>query len=145
MTQPQDAVPTPAPTEGALAVNVLLPWTLGVTLKTNVLVDGMRMVNAAGRNVYPLAPGRHNLSCEVNSGGSTFGQVDLAVDITPGQTTEVYYAAPLSANRPGRLGLTPQVPYRGGAAGCVIAGVIGFLVFFVFWVVIGGFLALGQR
>jgi len=145
MTQPQDAVPTPAPTEGALAVNVLLPWTLGVTLKTNVLVDGMRMVNAAGRNVYPLAPGRHNLSCEVNSGGSTFGQVDLAVDLTPGQTTEVYYAAPLSARQQGRISLTPLEPAKGGLRGCVFVALAMFVFLFFAWVIIGGFLALGPR
>ena len=143
MTDPQDTLP--APTSGAISVTVTLPWTVGVAIKPNVLLEGVRMVNAAGRNVYPVTPGRHMLSCEVNVNGSTFGQGDIAVDVEPGATTEVYYAAPLSANRPGRLGLTPQVPYRGGAAGCVIAGVIGFLVFFVFWVVIGGFLALGQR
>ncbi|HOF36092.1 MAG TPA: hypothetical protein PLZ83_13190 [Dermatophilaceae bacterium] len=143
MTTPQDALPAPA--SGEIAVTISLPWTIGVSIKPNVLLDGVRMVNAAGRNVYPVAPGRHMLSCEVNVSGSTFGQGDIAVDVQPGATTEVYYAAPLSANLPGRLGLTPQTPYRGGAAGCILAAVIGFLVLFVFWVVIGGFLAVGRR
>jgi len=143
MTTPQDASPAPAP--GAVAVTISLPWTIGVSIKPNVLLDGVRVVNAAGRNVYPAAPGQHLLSCEVNVRGSTFGQGDIAVDVQPGATTEVYYAAPLSANLPGRLGLTPQEPYRGGAAGCLIAAAIGFVVLFVFWVVIGGFLLLGPR
>ena len=69
MTTPQDALPAPA--SGEIAVTISLPWTIGVSIKPNVLLDGVRMVNAAGRNVYPVAPGRHMLSCEVNVSGST--------------------------------------------------------------------------
>ena len=82
MTTPQDALPAPA--SGEIAVTISLPWTIGVSIKPNVLLDGVRMVNAAGRNVYPVAPGRHMLSCEVNVSGSTFGQGDIAVDVQPG-------------------------------------------------------------
>ena len=109
MTQPQDAlVPT---TQSAVAVTVTVAKPIGMTPKSNVLLDGTRMVNTVGRNVYPVAPGQHMLSCEVNVGGSTFGQADIAVEVLPAQTTEVYYSAPMDARKPGRIGLTPQAPY----------------------------------
>jgi hypothetical protein len=114
MTTPQDALPAPA--SGEIAVTISLPWTIGVSIKPNVLLDGVRMVNAAGRNVYPVAPGRHMLSCEVNVSGSTFGQGDIAVDVQPGVTTEVYYAAPCRS-LPGRPA-SPADPTV-GAAGCI--------------------------
>jgi len=141
MTQPQDA--PLASTEGALAVTVTLPWTLGVKLKTNVIVDGVRMVNAAGRNVYPLSPGRHMLSCEVNYGGSTFGQTDLAVDIVPGQTTEVFYAAPVSQRQQGRIGFTPMEVSNGRLSGCTVAIVATVALLFFAWVIVAGFLVFG--
>ncbi|HRW17931.1 MAG TPA: hypothetical protein P5181_03700 [Dermatophilaceae bacterium] len=114
MSLPQDAA-----SMSALAVTVTTPAIN--RYKVNVIVDGVRMVNGRGRNVYPLAPGRHMLSCEGNNAGMTFGQADLQVDIAPGQVVETFYAAPYNSSQPGRLGFTPQQSAGPTGLGCGLA------------------------
>lgn len=113
---PQDRPDGPVP--GGIAVNVTPIRGAG---KVNVLLDGIRMVNQPGRTVYPAQPGVHMLSCELNSGGLTFGQVDLQVPVHPGVLTEVYYAPPWTAGGQGRIGFAPVRRMRlSRAQGCAL-------------------------
>ena len=154
MTDPQGHSPAPDPSpapdstsatdSGTLAVTVGLPWTLGVTLRPSVTIDGVSRSHTAGRNTYAVAPGRHTVACAVNTGGGEFGAATHEVDVEAGRTAEVFYAAPMSARDPGRIGSSPQEPYRGGLSRTAIGVVIGILGLFMVWVVIAGFLVLGR-
>jgi hypothetical protein len=136
--------PLPATDSGTLAVTVGLPWTLGVTLRPSVTIDGVSRSHTAGRNTYAVAPGRHTVACAVSTGGAEFGVATHDVDVEAGRTAEVFYAAPMSARDPGRIGSIPQEPYRGGLSRTAIGVVIGILGLFMVWVVIAGFLVLGR-
>ena len=136
--------PSPATDSGTLAVTVGLPWTLGVTLRPSVTIDGVSRSHTAGRNTYAVAPGRHTVACAVSTGGGEFGAATHEVDVEAGRTAEVFYAAPMSARDPGRIGSSPQEPYRGGLSRTAIGVVIGILGLFMVWVVIAGFLVLGR-
>ena len=102
----------------------------------NLSAAGSALVIAAGATRQS-----GSMNIPVNVGGSTFGQADIAVEVLPGQTTEVYYSAPMDARKPGRIGLTPQAPYSTKAIRAftgVTIGIVGVIAL----AVIVGFLSL---
>lgn len=78
-------------------------------VKPAITVDGYRILGAWGRNVVPLAPGRHQL--EVYTPyflPSRVGPAALVFDVVPGQTLEIEYRSPLVVFLGGSLGAPPQ-------------------------------------
>jgi hypothetical protein len=78
-------------------------------VKPAITVDGYRLPAQWGRNVIPLAPGRHQF--EVYTPyflPPRVGPAGLMFDVLPGQTLELEYRSPLIVFLGGSLGAPPQ-------------------------------------
>jgi hypothetical protein len=78
-------------------------------VKPAITVDGYRVASTWGRNLIPLAPGRHTL--EVYTPyflPPRVGVAGLMFDVLPGQTIELEYRSPMLVFMGGSLGAPPQ-------------------------------------
>ncbi|QSB17217.1 hypothetical protein JQS43_09520 [Natronosporangium hydrolyticum] len=96
--------------------------------KPKVFLNGQEIAtNAWGRQVWTVSPGQHQLHVHVPYIiPSQIGKADVTVPVSPGQTVEVEYKAPLWVFSGGALGPPPQ---KYPAAGITIGLLIAFVVF----------------
>ena len=96
----------PPPPPGYLRVN--LQGNRGITLITpSVQVNGYPVPAQFGANVIPMPPGVHTVSAHAQWMWR-YGQATQQVQLAPGQTVDVYYAAPLLTFMRGAMGFTKQ-------------------------------------
>jgi hypothetical protein len=98
--------------------DALLKFTVQGNIMTSNLVpptltiDGFpASTTLAGTKDIPIMSGRHHLQAH-SQWMRRYGQAELIVDISPGQTVEVFYAPPYHQFTDGAMGLTPQ-PRKG--------------------------------
>jgi hypothetical protein len=78
-------------------------------VKPAITVDGYRVASVWGRNLIPLAPGRHQLDVYTPYFlPSRVGPAGLMFDVAPGQTLELEYRSPMLVFLGGSLGAPPQ-------------------------------------
>ena len=81
-----------------------------------------------GRNVLPVAPGRHQVHVHTPYFlPPQVGPADTAVDVMPGQTLELEYRSPLVVFMKGALGTPPQ-KYPGMLFTIIIYAVLALLI-----------------
>jgi hypothetical protein len=112
---PQGGYPPPgAPGGGSSAIAVttkFMPLSFFFFFfKPTIGIDGQQPIAGTwGRNVYPVAPGQHQVHTHVPYFlPPRVGSADLVVDALPGQTVELEYKAPLIVFSGGSLGPPPQ-------------------------------------
>lgn len=98
-----------------------------------VQIDGHPVPASYGSNHLPVPAGRHTISAEA-TWIVKYGQASYDVEVQPGQTVPVFYAAPMVQFMKGRMGPTKQK--RPGASAFVI--LIAVIVVIVVIAVIAG-------
>lgn len=76
-----------------------------------LLVDGHQMPSQYGANVHQVVAGRHRVELYAQW-MRRYGQAAMDVDVRPGETVDVFYAAPLHQFTTGNIGLVKQ-PRKG--------------------------------
>lgn len=94
-------------------------------LTPKVFIDGHPVPASYGLNRLPVPAGRHTLSAYA-TWIVKYGEASYDVDVQPGQTVPVFYAAPMVQFMKGRMGPTKQKR----------PGLIGFVVLLVVIIVI---------
>jgi len=111
-------------------------WTSSIAAPT-ITVNGHQVAAGYGDTIVPVFPGR----CTVEAKARwmrEYGQAAYTVDLAPGQSADVWYAAPFTQFQTGSMGPTKQ-PRKGGLTlGLIVAGVL--LVFVVLPLVAAGLL-----
>jgi len=98
--------PTPAPT-GWVALTVQGSVMTSNLIPPKVTMNGHPVPVSYGENPVPVHPGR--LRVEVSCQWlREYGQAALDIDVAPGQTVPVFYAAPLHQFSRGRIGFERQ-------------------------------------
>ncbi|NNG40501.1 hypothetical protein HJ588_14625 [Flexivirga sp. ID2601S] len=112
--QPHQPAPQAYPPAGAPGMpSGLIRLTLqGSPLTSNILtpkvqIDGYPVAVSYGVNTIPVPPGPHRVSAHA-TWIVRYGQASYDVDVAPGQTAEVYYAAPFVQFMKGAMGPTKQ-------------------------------------
>lgn len=96
----------PPPPPGYLRIN--LQGNRMLTMITpSVQVNGYPVPAQFGPNVVPMPPGVHTVSAHAQWMWS-YGQASQQVQVAPGQTVDVYYAAPVLTFMRGAMGFTKQ-------------------------------------
>ena len=97
-------------------------------VKPAITIDGYQVPGVWGRNVIPVAPGRHQLHVHTPYFlPSKVGPADTAVDLAPGQTVELEYRSPVVVFMGGALGAPPQ-KYPGLPVLIIIYVVLALLI-----------------
>ncbi|TQK71149.1 hypothetical protein [Nocardioides sp. SLBN-35] len=96
----------PPPPPGYLRVN--LQGNRMLTMITpSVQVNGYPVPAQFGPNVVPMPPGVHTVSAHAQWMWR-YGQASQQVQLAPGQTVDVFYAAPVLTFMGGAMGFTKQ-------------------------------------
>ena len=97
-------------------------------IKPAITIDGYPVAGVWGRNLIPLAPGRHQVHVHTPYFlPSRVGPADLTVDVAPGQTLELEYRSPVVVFMSGAMGPPPQ-KYNGMWAIIVIYIVLALVI-----------------
>jgi hypothetical protein len=96
----------------------VLAWLLILT-PPRALLNGQEIRLKWGDNQVPVAPGQYHLNVYVPYLWQ-IGKADLPVQVGPGQTAQVYYAAPWFTMQSGAMGYQP-VEAPGKVAGIILA------------------------
>ncbi|WGX94288.1 hypothetical protein [Nocardioides sp. L-11A] len=99
-------LPPPPPPPGHLRVHVQGNRMLTM-ITPSVQVNGYPVAVRFGPNVIPMPPGVHTVSAHAQWMWR-YGQASQRVQLAPGQTVDVYYAAPVLTFMSGAMGLTKQ-------------------------------------
>lgn len=120
--QGQQPQPGPPPT-GWVALTLQGSVMTSNMIAPKVTMNGYPVAASYGQNVVPVHPGRLqvDVSCQWLR---TYGQASLTLDVAPGQTVPVFYAAPLHQFTTGNIGHEKQK--RPGVLGFAL--LMGFLV-----------------
>lgn len=118
----QGQQPGPPPT-GWVALTLQGSVMTSNMIPPKVTMNGYPVTTSYGQNVVPVHPGRLQIdvSCQWLR---TYGQAALTVDVAPGQTVPVFYAAPLHQFTRGNIGFEKQT--RPGVLGFAL--LMGFLL-----------------
>ncbi|WP_436699627.1 hypothetical protein [Nocardioides sp. BYT-33-1] len=98
--------PPPPPPPGYLRVNVQGNRMLTM-ITPSVQINGYPVAARYGQNVYPMPPGVHTVSAHAQWMWR-YGQASQQVQLAPGQTVDVFYAAPVLTFIAGAMGFTKQ-------------------------------------
>ncbi|MCR1780934.1 hypothetical protein KVF89_00175 [Nocardioides carbamazepini] len=96
----------PPPPPGYLRVNVQGNRLLTM-ITPSVQVNGYPVPMRFGPNVVPMPPGVHTVSAHAQWMWR-YGQASQQVQLAPGQTVDVFYAAPVLTFMSGAMGFTKQ-------------------------------------
>ena len=98
--------PPPPPPPGYLRVTVQGNRMLSM-ITPSIQIDGYPAPAQYGPNVYPVAPGVHQVAGYAQWMWR-YGQAEQMVQVPPGQTVDVFYAAPALTFIRGRMGFERQ-------------------------------------
>ena len=93
--------------EGTIAFTLQGSVLTSNMLTPKVFIDGYPVPASYGLNRLPVPAGRHIVSAEA-TWIVKYGQASYEVDVPPGQTVPVFYAAPMVQFMKGRMGSTKQ-------------------------------------
>lgn len=114
--------PQQLPPPGFLKLNLQGNRFLGLITPT-IKIDGYPVPAKYGENVFPVHPGQH-LATGSAQWMWEYGQAQHPFVVGPGQTAELWYAAPLLTFMKGNMGTTKQK----------MGGMLGFVAFIVLMV-----------
>ncbi|MEH3033373.1 MAG: hypothetical protein PGN07_04870 [Aeromicrobium erythreum] len=120
---------TPAPDQPAFLRLTLQGNAMTSSLLTpSVTIDGYPLPARYGEQVLPIHPGEHVVAARCQWLW-TYGQAEQRIQAAPGQTVDVFYAAPVLTFLPGAMGPVPQKRAGLGALlGCLGALVLVLLL-----------------
>jgi len=81
-------------------------WTSSWVLPA-VTINGGRVPVTYGLNILPVYPGRNVIEAQI-TWMRQYGQASFTVDLGPGQSTDVWYTAPLTQFHVGSMGPVKQ-------------------------------------
>lgn len=93
--------------EGTIAFTLQGNVMTSNMLTPKVFIDGFPVPASYGLNRLPVPAGRHTVSAEA-TWIVKYGQASYDVDVPPGQTVPVFYAAPMVQFLKGRMGPMKQ-------------------------------------
>lgn len=129
---PPSELPGPGPSGPSAQPTGWVVLTLqGNMMTSNVIapvvrINGYVMPTTYGQNVYPLAPGMWHIDVHAKW-LRTYGEAAIDVQVLPGRTVPVFYAAPLHQFTTGSIG---HVKQRRKGAAAFIAILSALAVFF---------------
>ncbi|WP_265447241.1 hypothetical protein [Flexivirga meconopsidis] len=134
--QPQSYPPSGSPATQSPLIRLTVQ---GSVLTSNMLtpkvqIDGYPVSVSYGLNTIPVPPGTHTVSAHA-TWIVQYGQASYDVTLAPGQTVDVYYAAPFVQFMKGSMGPTKQ-PRKG--LWVLIAVIVLIIVFGVIPIMLGG-------
>lgn len=98
--------PPPPPPPGYLRLTVQGNRMLSM-ITPSMQIDGYPVPAQYGQNVFPVPPGPHRVSGHAQWMWR-YGHAEQMVQVAPGQTVEVFYAAPALTFISGRIGFEKQ-------------------------------------
>lgn len=98
--------PPPPPPPGYLRLTVQGNRMLSM-ITPSIQLDGYPVAAQYGQNVYPIAPGLHRVSGHAQWMWR-YGHAEQQFQVAPGQTADVFYAAPALTFISGRIGFEKQ-------------------------------------
>ncbi len=134
----------PPPGGATLSIQTKRPplaWLLILT-PPRVLLNGQETRLKWGDNQVPVAPGQYQLHVFVPYLWH-IGKADLPVQVGPGQTAQVFYAAPWFTTQPGAMSYQP-VEAPGRTMGIILNILPLVVVVFIVLCCIGGALTGGS-
>lgn len=105
--QPQGQQPYGGGATGELVINLKKPVGAMGMISPVVTIDGYPAPCSWGRNAFPAPAGVRRVDV-AQTYLWTYGRASMPVTVTPGATTEVYYAGPMATMLAGAIGLQPQ-------------------------------------
>jgi hypothetical protein len=111
-TPPTNAYPQQVAT-GRLRVHLQGSVLTSSMITPTLLINGSPVTASYGPNDYILPSGAYRVSAYAQW-LRQYGQASLDVPLSPGQTTEIYYAAPLHQFSAGSMGFVRQSREGGG-------------------------------
>lgn len=130
---PQNQPQGPAPTgpQGQLVVHMRKPmgWGSAAMISPSIVIDNFPANTQWEVNTFTVPAGTRHLRCETKYMWP-YGQAARTVDVTPGQTVEVFYASPMVSFGTGALGFEPQ-ERPGKVAFWLIVGIPLALLLFI--------------
>jgi hypothetical protein len=120
---------------GHLRVNLQGSVLTSSMITPTLLINGQPVMASYGPNDYILPAGPYRVSA-YGQWMRQYGQAALDVAVYPGQTVDVFYAAPMHQFTTGSMGFTKQ-PRRGLG---LLLGLMGGVVFYVLLMLAIGFM-----
>ncbi|MDN5726349.1 MAG: hypothetical protein L0G99_10535 [Propionibacteriales bacterium] len=110
--------------QGSVLTSSLIPPTFTFN-GHNIPISGF------GDHVIPVPPGPHHIKAAAQW-MREYGQAELTANVAPGQTVDVFYAAPLHQFSTGSMGFERQ---RAKGKG-VLFGLLGFFLLIIVFVIV---------
>ncbi|GAA3683125.1 hypothetical protein GCM10022237_47300 [Nocardioides ginsengisoli] len=98
--------PPPPPPPGYLRLHLQGNRMLSM-ITPSIHIDGYPVPARYGENVYPVVPGQHAVAGHAQWMWR-FGHATQAFQVAPGQTVDIFYAAPALTFLSGRIGFEKQ-------------------------------------
>ncbi|KAB2811394.1 hypothetical protein ACIRN4_17455 [Pimelobacter simplex] len=122
----QPPPPPPPPPPGYLRLTVQGNFMLSM-ITPSIQLDGYPVAAKYGQNVYPVVPGVHQVAGYAQWMWR-YGHAQQQFQVAPGQTVDVFYAAPALTFIGGRIGFEKQRTPGLLAMLLVLGGILALLV-----------------